>query len=54
MKVYQLVSGLLVAATFAFLAEAAAVPETSSQWKLVTKVLDDCVSKEVGLKFLYF
>jgi len=40
-------SGLLVAAAFVFLADAAAVPETSSQWKLVTKVFDDCAAKDV-------
>lgn len=44
---WHLMSGLLVAAAFVFLADAAAVPETSSQWKLVTKVFDDCAAKDV-------
>ncbi|XP_059468374.1 uncharacterized protein LOC132192428 [Neocloeon triangulifer] len=43
---YHLLSGLLVAAAFFLLTDAAAVPETSSEWKIVSKVLDDCISKE--------
>ncbi|XP_065350931.1 uncharacterized protein LOC135946577 [Cloeon dipterum] len=49
---HHLVCGLLVAAAFAFLAEAAAVPEQSSEWKIMSRVFDDCLGKEETINCL--